>query len=487
MALSREQFEQFHDALISAFPTNGDLDRLIRFGLGENPGVVAGGINLSERVTQLLTWVESNDQTKTLLAEARRINQGNAALKALNLASTPTHADSVPNPSPSALAFQWPPQLPRPLNNEDQEILVQILARQAAAQPAGQALYFNQLVMQANLPQRYKYELGSWGSNTEANARQLIIWADSKGTNPQDRRITTLGEILRRILESAPGDEYTIPIAAIIVRNGLYVDPALTRALMIAYQIPSISQGVAQDHGPDIEWEGPVDDIELQGWLRREPPLLDVGFLKHAVERAAGVCRIDIPSRSRTGSGVLIGPDLVLTNYHVLRWDMSEDLDTNARDAVLHFGYFSPPDGREVEGQRIQLDATQPIVVENPTQDLDFVLLRVSAEISQLRGIVPLPYSLEVPIQRDAIHILQHPGGATMMLGIADNGVAKVMPQRGLVQYITQASAGSSGAPCFNDDWEIVALHHAQRARSFGCIREGILFRAIYEQIKHYV
>jgi len=486
MPLSHEYFEQFHNALISAFPTNGDLDRLVRFGLGENPAVVAGGANLSERVTGLLTWVEAHDQAQKLLDEARRINPGNRALRAISPSAGSSGDRQVHDAPPPAPASQWPPRLARPLGNEDQELLVQILARQAISQPQGQGQYFGQLVLQANLPERYKFELGSWGPNAESNARQLIVWAAAKGTNPQDRRVTTLGELLSQTLDLV-GDEYAIPIASVIVRNGLYVEPALTRALMVAYQIPSVTQGAAQDHGPDIEWEGPRDDIELQGWLRAEPPLLDVGFLKRAVERAAGVCRVDIPSRSRTGSGVLIGPDLVLTNCHVLEWDTSEKIEANAQDVVLRFGYFSTPDGKEEDGQPIRLDTSQPVLVKSPTEQLDFVLLRVSAEIFQLRGIAPLPYSLQAPAEREAIHILQHPGGATMMLGIADNGVTKVIPQRNLVQYVTQASVGSSGAPCFNDRWEIVALHHAQRARSFGSIREGILFGAIHKQIGQYL
>jgi hypothetical protein len=30
-----------------------------------------------------------------------------------------------------------------------------------------------------------------------------------------------------------------------------------------------------------------------------------------------------------------------------------------------------------------------------------------------------------------------------------------------VVQYITSTLTGSSGSPVFNDNWEIVALHHA--------------------------
>ncbi len=70
-----------------------------------------------------------------------------------------------------------------------------------------------------------------------------------------------------------------------------------------------------------------------------------------------------------------------------------------------------------------------------------------------------------------------------MKLAIAPNGVTDVLAGEGLVQYVTTAAGGSSGSPCFDDDWQLAALHHAQRARPFGRIGEGILIGAIQEQI----
>ena len=59
--------------------------------------------------------------------------------------------------------------------------------------------------------------------------------------------------------------------------------------------------------------------------------------------------------------------------------------------------------------------------------------------------------------------------------------------EKGLIQYVTTAAGGSSGSPCFSDDWKVVALHHAQQARAFGSIREGILMGPILERIQQYL
>ena len=71
-----------------------------------------------------------------------------------------------------------------------------------------------------------------------------------------------------------------------------------------------------------------------------------------------------------------------------------------------------------------------------------------------------------------------------MKLSVSANGVTGILTEQGCVQYVTTARAGSSGAPCFNDEWKLIALHHAERALLFGAVREGILMGAIYEKIK---
>jgi hypothetical protein len=52
---------------------------------------------------------------------------------------------------------------------------------------------------------------------------------------------------------------------------------------------------------------------------------------------------------------------------------------------------------------------------------------------------------------------------------------------------VNKTAVGSSGSPCFDENWYLVALHHAQKARTFGSIREGILFASIYQEIKDFL
>ena len=274
-------------------------------------------------------------------------------------------------------------------------------------------------------------------------------------------------------------------VAAIIVHNQLSPNKVFLDKLATRYQVPLITNfgDEGAEIGPVIEWRGPYDS-ELQSFLRPEPKMVDVGFLKRAVERTASVCKVEIPHLQRTGTGFLITPTLVLTNYHVLGL-IDAEVENHAAHVVLRFGYITEDGNNE---QTFNLVAKQPILSQSPVENgLDYVLLQVDNDITKTNGIQPAPYELSQPTKGMGVHILQHPQGDTMKLAINDNGITGIYQSAGLIQYVTRAVGGSSGAPCFNDDWQVVALHHAERAQSFGRIREGILFSAIYDRMKNYL
>jgi hypothetical protein len=272
-----------------------------------------------------------------------------------------------------------------------------------------------------------------------------------------------------------------------MVAHRLLRDEELLSQVVLRYQVPQPAGAASvkvQEFGPEIDWRGPTEQVQLQSWLIPEPDFQDVGFLKRAIERAASVCRVEFPHHTRRGTGFLIAPDLVLTNYHVLKDESGEDLETNARSAVLLFGKITAEPGKEAEGQGFRLVEDQPVVSASPVEQLDYALLRVETGIQSAQGIAPAPFSLQIPARGDALHILQHPEGRALQLAVSGNGVEYIAEERGLVQYSTRAAGGSSGSPCFSDHWEVVAIHHAQRSKGFGIVREGILFTSIHELIK---
>ena len=76
------------------------------------------------------------------------------------------------------------------------------------------------------------------------------------------------------------------------------------------------------------------------------------------------------------------------------------------------------------------------------------------------------------------MNILGHPEGKDMVVSLQDNKVLKVVDSK--LRYRTPTLRGSSGSPVFNQQWELVALHHGSVAKA----NEGILIGAILKAIR---
>ena len=390
---------------------------------------------------------------------------------------------------------------------EDREMLVNLLSKQAAAYSGGPQAYLQSLVSASALSEQVKMSLaGVWSGDPHANAGKLLDWAVAKGINPEDPRYTILGSILSPLLTGAQGLGVGVGeqrmVGAVISAYRLYADKGLLSDLALRYgvpqpavqaaDLPAAPKGFAHSggwlaaSGPEFAWEGPTEPLALQGFFQQEPPFQDVGFLMRGIARAAAVCRIQVPETGQQGTGVLIAPTLVLTNYHVLATAAAPQIEENAHGAELSFGNITAADGTEAVGQKFGLAADKPLVQSSPVDKLDYALLRVEDAIKgqQVDGKIQIaPLTTDVPAQGMGLHILQHPGGSAMKIALSSNGITSVVKDKGLVQYVTRAAGGSSGAPCFNDQWEMIALHHAERATWSGSRREGILLCAIDEEI----
>lgn len=297
----------------------------------------------------------------------------------------------------------------------------------------------------------------------------LIMWAESQGK---------LDDLIKGAYDNKPGNSQLKEFyQAVQLRQNFIIDAPPNNT----------------DFGPDIQWRGETDEIQLQSWFKPELDYWDVGFLKQMLAQSAAVCRIEIPSSTTntatvTATGVLIAPNKVLTNYHVLQFDEQDDLITNALKAVLKFGCVSGSNGEEMVSHVVQLHREKPVLHFSTTEKLDYVLLQLAPGIQQIDYIQPVCWDRQkLPRVRMGISVLQHPAGDSMKFSTSHDGITGVYEDSGLMQYVNKTAQGSSGSPCFDEDCYFVALHHAQRSRSFGTIREGILFTAIYREIKDYL
>ena len=383
------------------------------------------------------------------------------------------------------------------MNDQDKEFLIQTLEDKSIDASSSRD-FFRSLGLDANLPRAWQAGyIAQIKDDPHYSAQNVVRWAI--GMNRKDQNFTTLGSLLYPLLKTV-GLETARRMVVIMVSDRLILDDQKLIQLMKEYGIPFPTKGTggnvsglnipldsSQDVsvGPDINWRGP-DDVTLQGLSWSQPDYMDGGFLMRATDRALSVCQVRVPEK-QNGTGFLIAPNLLITNYHVLESPNipGDKKEENAPNAKLCFNYTSTADGDESEGLEFKLAAENPIVESSPVPELDFVLLRVENNITTAEGIKPLTYKPEAAPDR-SLNIIQHPNGGPLMFAFSSNGVTG-MYDDGRIQYSSKAAGGSSGAPCFNDKWNLVAIHHAERSTWTGVKREGIQFSHIYERIKSHL
>ncbi len=182
--------------------------------------------------------------------------------------------------------------------------------------------------------------------------------------------------------------------------------------------------------------------------------LLGIAFLSTGLVRSKSICRLKVvfgPREKFAGTGALIGPDLLLTNHHVLYdWEYGE---RKPQAVEAWFGYEDDEAGLSKQHTIVRCDPAT--IIGERTHDWAVVRtttpLPLDTPVLSLRG-------ADEPRKDDYVFIIQHPDGGPKMIGLSHNLVRSVTDD--VLQYWTDTKAGSSGAPVFNSRWQVVGLHH---------------------------
>lgn len=212
---------------------------------------------------------------------------------------------------------------------------------------------------------------------------------------------------------------------------------------------------------------------------------------RRLMEACDHVCRITIDGRHR-GTGVLIRPNVVATAGHVVATlvdaageqapDSLKRLEISFFDAddlladgeiqpakpitaqlhqnwLIHYSPRAPGEGNV----NYPIDSVAGIATTLGPWDLALIRLgappRPGLSGHRMGRATPRPAEF-------GVHVLHHPGnplgaplGLLWSIGSVTQDLGSPEPLRWL--HDANTDGGSSGAPCFDDDWQVVALHQA--------------------------
>jgi hypothetical protein len=233
----------------------------------------------------------------------------------------------------------------------------------------------------------------------------------------------------------------------------------------------------------------------LERMVGPDRPIADFGsFAAKIQEFVMRICRIELDEP--VGTGFLIGPETILTNYHVVESVIESSF--RPADVRVRFDYRRLRDGLTTNpGVAYQLAEQWLVVAErysdvdnqpyDPTRrpsenELDYAVLRTSERIgleppSDLirtpRGWIA-PTRIRYAFPKDSyLMVVQHPCDDPIAYDDVENAVICLSEKSESgqtvctnangtrVHYRNNTMPGSSGSPVFNDDLELVAVHHS--------------------------
>lgn len=187
------------------------------------------------------------------------------------------------------------------------------------------------------------------------------------------------------------------------------------------------------------------------------------------------VCRLEVAGNA-AGTGFLVGPDVVLTNWHVVK-----PFKDRLNELECRFDYLKLPNGSVQPGSLTPLHAdgcldfssfsqaeTTATPDDPPPKDdeLDYALLRLATPVGDQdvngtpRKWIVLPAASVPTPAGGPLLIVQHPKGEPMKLALDTEAIIAPNAGKTRIRYKTNTDPGASGSPCFSMDWDIVALHH---------------------------
>jgi S1-C subfamily serine protease len=198
----------------------------------------------------------------------------------------------------------------------------------------------------------------------------------------------------------------------------------------------------------DLERVFGADRFQSLDWYRR------------GLARCAAVGRIGREASRGVGTGFLVkGSSLhpalgdglyLLTNRHVVSPKPEVSIAITPEDAIVTFEGLLGAEGQTWTVKRV--------VFTSPIEELDATLLELDRPVENVEP-YPVAPRLPEPKGEQRVYVVGHPQGGGLSFSLQDNLLLAWDSRK--VHYRTPTEPGSSGSPVFDDQWRLIALHHA--------------------------
>ncbi|WP_427170096.1 DNA/RNA non-specific endonuclease [Fusobacterium nucleatum] len=200
------------------------------------------------------------------------------------------------------------------------------------------------------------------------------------------------------------------------------------------------------------------DSIAMERILGKND-LFPISYLQIGLNNSKSVCRISIrDSRGVVvgyGTGFLVAPNIILTNNHVIN---SYQVASNS---TAEFNYQDDENFMPCTTYNFRLNPQTFFITD---VKLDFTLVAVNENVTNEKhlkdfGFLKMSQKEGTILPEEYVSIIQHPKGGPKSVTLRENKVSRI--KDGFIHYLTDTEPGSSGSPVFNDQWNLVALHHS--------------------------
>jgi hypothetical protein len=241
------------------------------------------------------------------------------------------------------------------------------------------------------------------------------------------------------------------------------------------------------------------DDAALQAFINEYEPFLGSAAMMDLLPKVGRtVCAVALgdPENRIIGSGFLIAPDVVITNFHVMESFLDVDEETGevrpggpGDQIFFFFDYmFAPPPNVKNRGKghtsvcvsarkedwllkaRVKLKgdgmAESPATVIN---EYDYAVIRLERPVGKqpsrrsggaIRGWLQPEESIDVLTAHKRLLVFQHPQALAQQFDVGD--YVQLDPSSSRVWYTVSTAHGSSGGAAVDTDGRLFALHNAE-------------------------